>query len=154
LITGRNKGIIITSASDASGEPGSDFVVGGGKRGAEFYFPYPAKVHKVVGDQNWETDVSTSPGGKRGYGNYVDLTVKLPSGREADVRLAHFDQVNQLLSPGMQLPAGALIGKQGRTGSTTGAHVSADWYEPNGSYTPNLAARNEFLNSYLKAAGG
>jgi len=154
LITGRNKGIIITSAADASGEPGSDFVIEGGKRGANFYFPYPAKVHKVVADQNWRTDLTTNPGGRRGYGNYVDLTVTLPSGRVADVRAAHLDSVNPHLRPGAVLPGGALIGTQGDTGSATAPHVSVDWYKPHGSYTPDLAARDEFLNSYLKATKG
>jgi len=146
--TGANKGIMVTSASDRSGEPGSDFVVEGGRRGAPFYFPYAAKVHKVVGDQNWETNLEKGPG-KRGYGNYVDLTVDLPDGQKADVRLAHFDSVNPELQPGAVLPAGAFIGAQGRTGSTTGAHVSADWYEPNGSHTPNTKARDYFLQ-YLR----
>lgn len=140
LETGQNSGIIITSANDASGEPGSDFVVDGGRRGARFYFPYPATVHSVKRGQ----------GEGVGYGNYVDLTVQLPSGRKADARIAHLDDVAGPLQPGMPIPAGAYIGTQGRTGRTTGPHVSIDWYNPGGSYTPNLAARDEFLNQYLR----
>ena len=147
--TGINTGIQITSAVDASGEPGSDFVISNGQRGAKFYFPYSAEVLRVVDNQNWETNLEKGPG-RRGYGNLVELRVTLPDGTKSDVLIAHFDDVNGKLSPGMTIPANSYIGTQGRTGSTTGAHISMDWYQPDGSATPNLPARNWFLNNYLK----
>lgn len=146
--TGQNTGIQITSANDASGEPGSDFVISGGKRGEEFYFPYPSKVVAVQKNSNWETNLESNPSGRRGYGNYVDLEVTLPNGMVSDVRLAHFDNVADI-QIGQPLPANAFIGTQGRTGSTTGAHISGDWYRP-GSTTPDLQARDYFLNNYLR----
>lgn len=146
--TGQNTGIMITSANDASGEPGSDFVISGGKRGEEFYFPYPSKVVAVQKNSNWETNLESNPSGRRGYGNYVDLEVTLPNGTVSDVRLAHFDNVANI-QVGQPLPANAFIGTQGRTGSTTGAHISGDWYRP-GSTTPDLQARDYFLNNYLR----
>lgn len=147
---GMNRGIQITSANDASGEPGSDFVVDNGRRGADFYFPYKARVVKVVGNDNREFNLEKGAKG-RGYGNYVDLEVVLPGGEKADVRLAHFDGVDGSLKEGMTLPPGALIGQQGRTGSTTGAHISADWYYP-GTNKPHTKARDIFLQQYLRKA--
>ena len=79
---------------------------------------------------------------------YVDLEVTLPNGTVSDVRLAHFDNVANI-QVGQPLPANAFIGTQGRTGSTTGAHISGDWYRP-GSTTPDLQARDYFLNNYLR----
>jgi murein DD-endopeptidase MepM/ murein hydrolase activator NlpD len=122
------KGAVLTSAKDTTGEPGFDFVIPGG-RGAAFRAPFNAQVVKVVGNQNWETNLEKGPG-KRGYGNYVDLRVKTPDGKAFDVRLAHFDKVNPQLKPGAVIGPGTLIGTQGRTGSTTGAHVSWDMYDP------------------------
>lgn len=121
------KGATITSAKDTTGEPGFDFVIPGG-RGAAFRAPFNAQVVKVVGNQNWETNLEKGPG-KRGYGNYVDLRFKTPEGKFADIRLAHFDRVNPQLKPGAVIGPGTFIGTQGRTGSTTGAHVSWDMYD-------------------------
>ena len=146
--TGQNSDIIITSANDASGEPGSDFVISNGERGAKFYFPYSARVVAVESNSNGETNLESNPGGQRGYGNYVDLEVTLPNGRTSDVRLAHFDDVANL-QVGQILPENSFIGTQGRTGSTTGAHVSADWYRP-GTSQPDTASRDWFLNNYLR----
>ena len=146
--TGSNTGIQVTSASDASGEPGSDFVISNGQRGAKFHFPYKAEVLRVVSNQNWETRLEEGPG-RRGYGNLVELRVTLPNGMKADVLIAHFDAVNGEIKVGDVIPPGTYIGTQGRTGSTTGAHISMDWYQPNGTAQPNLPARNWFLNNYL-----
>ena len=66
---GTNTGIIITSANDASGEPGSDFVINNGQRGARFYFPFKSKVVAIDRDSNWETNLSSNPNGQRGFGN-------------------------------------------------------------------------------------
>jgi murein DD-endopeptidase MepM/ murein hydrolase activator NlpD len=131
------KGAVVTSAKDTSGEPGFDFVIPGG-RGAVFKAPFNAQVLKVVGDQNWETHLEQGSG-QRGYGNYVDIRAKTPEGRAFDVRLAHFDAINPALKPGMVIGPGTAIGKQGRTGSTTGPHVSWDMYDPNKNTTsPDL----------------
>lgn len=122
------KGVQITSAVDTTGEPGFDFVIPGG-RGAEFKVPFKAQVLKVVNDP-WETNLEKGPG-RRGYGSYVDVRSVDPStGKTFDVRFAHFDKLNPNLKPGSVVDAGTFIGTQGRTGSTTGAHVSADFYEP------------------------
>jgi murein DD-endopeptidase MepM/ murein hydrolase activator NlpD len=122
------KGVQITSPVDTSGEPGFDFVIPGG-RGAQFQVPFKAQVLKVVNDP-WETNLEKGPG-RRGYGNYVDVRgVDPTTGKSFDVRLAHFDKLNPGLKPGVVIEPGTFIGTQGRSGSTTGAHVSADFYEP------------------------
>jgi hypothetical protein len=144
------KGAIITSAKDTTGEPGFDFVIPGG-RGAAFRAPFNAQVVKVVGDQNWETNLEKGPG-KRGYGNYVDLRFKTPGGTYADVRLAHFDKVNPQLKPGAVIGPGTFIGTQGRTGSTTGAHISWDMYDPgkNSTSPEVLKYRDIFVDRIRK----
>jgi muramidase (phage lysozyme) len=121
-------GVQITSAVDTSGEPGFDFVIPGG-RGAEFKLPFQAQVLKVVNDP-WESNLEKGST-RRGYGNFVDVRgVDPQTGKAFDVRLAHFDKLNPNLKPGAVIGAGTPIGTQGRTGSTTGAHVSADFYDP------------------------
>lgn len=118
-------------AFDASGEPGFDFTIEGGKRGAVFQSPYKAEVLKVVSDQNWENNLEKTGGGRRGYGNHVELRFTDPkTGRSFDSLIAHFDQVNPDLKPGSVITAGTPIGTQGRTGSTTGAHISWDFFDP------------------------
>ena len=122
------KGVQITSPVDTTGEPGFDFVIPGG-RGAQFKVPFKAQVLKVVNDP-WETNLEKGPG-RRGYGNYVDVRgIDPATGKSFDVRLAHFDKLNPVLQPGAVIDPGTFIGTQGRSGSTTGAHVSADFYEP------------------------
>lgn len=126
-------GTQITSAVDTSGEPGFDFVIPGG-RGAAFNLPFKAQVLKVVSDP-WETNLENGPG-RRGYGNYVDVRgIDPQTGKAFDVRLAHFDKLNPSLKPGAVINPGTFIGTQGRSGSTTGAHVSADFYDPDKTTT-------------------
>lgn len=121
-------GAQITSAVDTSGEPGFDFVIPGG-RGAAFKLPFQAQVLKVVNDP-WESNLEKGST-RRGYGNFVDVRgVDPQTGKAFDVRLAHFDKLNPSLKPGAVIGPGTFIGTQGRTGSTTGAHVSADFYDP------------------------
>jgi len=116
---------------DTSGEPGFDFSIEGGKRGAVFQSPYKAEVLKVVRDQNWENNLEKTGGGRRGYGNHVELRFTDPkTGRSFDSLIAHFDQVNPELKPGTVISAGTPIGTQGRTGSTTGPHISWDFFDP------------------------
>ena len=145
--TGQNRGIIVTSAIDP-GEKGTDYVISNGQRGAKFYFPVKSKVIEVVRDQNWETNLENNPNGRRGYGNYVDVETDFGNGIVADARIAHFDDVANL-GVGQQIPAGTFLGTQGRTGSTTGAHISIDWYYP-GTNTPYPEARDYYLNNYLR----
>lgn len=139
------KGVQITSPVDTSGEPGFDFVIPGG-RGAEFKVPFKAKVLKVVNDP-WETNLEKGPG-RRGYGNYVDVRGVDPrTGKAFDVRLAHFDKLNPNLKPGAVVDPGTFIGTQGRSGSTTGAHVSADFYEPD----KNVASKEVLtIRNYIR----
>lgn len=116
---------------DVSGEPGFDFSIEGGKRGAVFQSPYKAEVLKVVRDQNWENNLEKTGGGRRGYGNHVELRFTDPkTGHTFDSLIAHFDQVNPDLKPGAVISAGTPIGTQGRTGSTTGPHISWDFFDP------------------------
>jgi murein DD-endopeptidase MepM/ murein hydrolase activator NlpD len=58
---------------------------------------------------------------------------------EADMLYAHFDDV--LVEKGEIVDGDQIIGTQGRSGSTTGAHVSVDIYPVDG----NIEAQNELL---------
>lgn len=51
-------------------------------------------------------------------------------GKVVDTLIAHFDELNQNLKPGDVITPGTYIGTQGRTGSTTGAHISMDFFNP------------------------
>lgn len=129
------KGVQITSAKDTSGEPGFDFVIEGGKRGAAFNAPFTAEVLKVVQDPR-EFNLEKNPNAPRGYGNRVELRVTDPAtGKKHDLLIAHFDQVNPNLKPGQLVQPGTFIGTQGRTGSTTGAHISIDGFDPGSTAT-------------------
>ena len=63
------------------------------------------------------------------------------------MRIAHLDSVANIRN-GQVLTQGAFVGTQGRTGSTTAAHMSLDWYQP-GTSTPDWEAAEWFLNNYL-----
>jgi len=143
------KGATVTSWNDTGGK-GIDFVIPGG-RGAIFAAPFNAKVLKVVNDSR-ETNLEKNPNGPRFYGNYVDLRATAPDGTPFDVRLAHFDRLNSNLKPGTIIGAGTPIGTQGRTGSTTGAHVSADFYDPGSTNASErvLAIKNLIANRISK----
>lgn len=143
------KGAIVTSWNDTGGK-GIDFVIPGG-RGATFTAPFRAQVLKVVSDPR-ETNLERTPSGPRFYGNYVDLRATAPDGTPFDVRLAHFDKLNPNLKPGAVINPGTPIGTQGRTGSTTGAHVSADFYDPDKTTASSrvLAIKNAIANRISK----
>jgi muramidase (phage lysozyme) len=145
----RFAGVQITSEADP-GQPGFDFVVAGGKRGAPFVSPVEAEVLRV----------SKSPGEyrleegdtRRGYGNAVELRFRTPQGKEVDTLIAHFDEINPSLKPGMKIPTGYYLGKQGRSGSTTGAHVSMDFFDPGKSTASaeTLQVRNQLRDTIRK----
>ncbi len=116
---------VVTSAVDATGEPGLDFALPGGEN-AMFVSPFNAQVLKVVRENNAG---NRGPGG-RGYGNYVELRGISPEGKQFDALIAHFNEVNPNLKPGMKISAGTPVGLQGVTGRATGPHVSMDFFEP------------------------
>ena len=116
---------VVTSAVDATGEPGLDFSIAGGAN-AMFAAPFNAQVLKVVRDPN----PSNRGAGGRGYGNYVELRGVTPEGKAFDTLIAHFNQINPNLKPGMRLAAGTPLGLQGETGRATGPHISMDFYDP------------------------
>lgn len=126
------KGVQITDPTD---KEGFDFVIEGGKRGAPFSAPFTAEVLKVVQDPR-EFNLEKNPNAPRGYGNRVELRVTDPStGKKHDLLIAHFDKVNPNLKPGQLVQPGTFIGTQGRTGSTTGAHISIDGFDPGSTTT-------------------
>lgn len=116
---------VVTSAVDATGEPGLDFSIAGGAN-AVFATPFNAQVLKVVREPN---TANRGPGG-RGYGNYVELRGVTPEGKPFDALIAHFNKLNPNLKPGMRLAAGTPLGLQGETGRATGPHISMDFYDP------------------------
>lgn len=116
-------GAVVTSAVDATGEPGLDFALKGG-RGAAFASPFNAEVLKVVRETN---TANRGPGGK-GYGNYIELRGAGPKG-PFDTLIAHFDELNPNIKPGMKIAAGTYLGKQGETGRATGPHISMDFFD-------------------------
>lgn len=131
------KGIIVTSAVDASGEPGLDYVVENGRRGAQFGSLTPGRVIEVIANQNWESHLEAG-GTRRGYGNRVIVRSKDPkTGQEVDLLYAHLDRVN--VRVGQQVGVGTVLGTQGRTGSTTGAHVSVDFFAKDKNYASAAA---------------
>lgn len=146
--TGENTGYQVTAPRD--GASGVDFVIENGRRGAPYYFPVGGKVIKVVNDMNVEYRLDEDPNAPRDFGNYVEVQITIPElgNRVADVLIAHFDQVNDL-KPGDVIPANTLLGTQGRTGSTTGAHISFDCYVP-GSTIPDSVCRDWFRDNYTK----
>ena len=119
---------VVTSAVDATGEPGLDFALTGGAN-AMFATPFNAQVLKVVRESN---AANRGPGG-RGYGNYVELRGVTPEGKPFDTLIAHFNEVNPNLKPGMRLAAGTPLGLQGNTGRATGPHISMDFFDPGAS---------------------
>lgn len=116
---------VVTSAVDATGEPGLDFALPGGEN-AMFVSPFNAQVLKVVR----ESDSKNRGAGGRGYGNYVELRGVSPEGKQFDTLIAHFNQVNPNLKPGMRISAGTPVGLQGVTGRATGPHISMDFFNP------------------------
>lgn len=138
--------IVTQARDDSSRSVGSDFVIEGGKRGAKYLFPADATVLKVVTGKNEEFHREAGDT-RRGYGNNVEVRIQTPYG-PADFLFAHFDKIGDLKA-GQKVKAGTFMGTQGRTGSTTGAHVSVDAFYPD-SFEPNRQAREWFLKTFLQ----
>jgi tape measure domain-containing protein len=119
------EGVQITSAIDASGEPGLDYVVDNGKKGAPVGSVTEGKVIEIKRNQK---EIHKEKGEQgRSAGNVVIVrSVDPKTGKEADLLYAHFDKIAVAL--GDMVKVGDVLGTQGRTGSTTGAHVSLDFY--------------------------
>ena len=133
----------ITNSNDGPG--GVDAVLSGG-RGAKYVFPISGTVLKVVNNRSTEYHLEEGDT-RRDYGNHVEIRFILPSGREVDVLISHFGQVANL-QVGSLLNPNTLIGTQGRSGSTTGPHVSFDFFKK-GTSTPDREAKEWFINNYL-----
>lgn len=143
--------MIVTSRVDASGEPGFDMVIERGRRGARMTWPTSFQVLEVNRDSREFHKERGQPG--RGYGNHVIIRFTDPvSGKRVDVLSSHHDQLNPALRPGRTYPAGTFIGTQGRTGSTTGPHISLDFFDPdsNRASASTLAIRDRFRNTFEK----
>lgn len=136
---------IVTDPADGRG--GTDAVFQNGERGAKYAWPVQGQVLKVVNDRPTEYRLEEGAT-QRDFGNHVEIRFTLPTGREVDVLVAHFDEVADL-KPGDIIAPNTFIGTQGRSGSTTGAHVSFDFYEK-GTNTPDSEARDWFLKNYLR----
>jgi len=146
------QGVQITSAVDASGEPGFDMVIEGGRRGARLAWPTSFEVLRVVRGSRAEFRRDKGDP-RRGYGNLVEIRFTDPTtGRKVDVLSAHHDEINPALQPGRRFGPGTWLGTQGRTGSTTGAHVSLDFFDP-GAKTASgatLQIRNRFRDGFAR----
>lgn len=144
-IIGPNTGIIVTDPADGTG--GTDAVIKQGQRGAKYSWPVQGQVLKVVNDRSTEYRLEEGAT-KRDFGNHVEIRFRLPSGREVDALVSHFDKVADL-KPGDTISPNTFIGTQGRSGSTTGAHVSFDFYQK-GTNIPDTEARDWFLKTHLQ----
>lgn len=139
----------ITSRVDASGEPGFDMSVAGGRQ-ARLTWPVSFEVLRVVRNNGREIRKERGDGG-RSYGNLVEIRFTDPfTGRKVDVLSAHHDQINPALRVGGRYPAGTMIGNQGRTGSTTGEHFSLDFFDPGTRRASpgTLLVRNRFRDEF------
>lgn len=149
------EGITVTSAVDASGEPGLDYVVSDGRRGANFGALAGGEVIRTVTDQNWENNMGRGgpSTGRRGYGNQVIVRARDEvTGEFVDMLYAHLDSV--AVQVGQQVGVGTVLGTQGRTGSTTGAHVSLDFFAPDSRETNSaaLAMRDRYARELANGA--
>ena len=112
---------------DRTSEPGIDFTY----RGGQTLALYPGKVVDI--GQQYRKD-----GG--GYGNYVLVESTDPNnGKKFTTLYAHFGDGKIRINKGDAVQAGAIIGAQPNknkkgyfTGSGSGEHTSADFYEPDG----------------------
>ena len=132
--------------NDSLVSSGSDFTIKNGERGAQYMFPQGGRIIKVVRDRTEEFHIEKGDT-RSGYGNRVEVRFDTPYG-EVDFLFSHFDKVGDF-KEGQVVPQGAFMGTQGRTGSTTGAHISVDAFDKD-STNPNPRARDWFLKTYLQ----
>jgi len=126
-------------------------VIEGGRRGARMTWPTSFQVLEVNRNSQEFHKERGQPG--RGYGNHVIIRFTDPvTGKRVDVLSSHHDQLNPSLRPGRTYPAGTFLGTQGRTGSTTGAHISLDFFDPDSSRVSSstLAIRDRFRDTFEK----
>ncbi len=149
------KDVVVTSAVDGDGQPGMDYVTeannGNGGRGAWVPSLTAGKVIEVRNDNRELTDGS----GEQGYGNVAIVrTLDEKSGEFVDLLYAHFDKLT--VKVGDEVAVGTVLGTQGRTGSTTGAHTSVDFYgkDSNQATAASLAMRDRLANDLASGAGG
>ncbi len=124
-------------------------VIEQGRRGARMTWPTSFQVLEVNRNGKEIHKETGQPG--RSYGNHVIIRFTDPvTGKRVDVLSSHHDQLNPSLRPGRNYPAGTFIGTQGRTGSTTGAHISLDFFDPdsNRASSSTLAIRNRFRDTF------
>lgn len=149
------KDVVVTSAIDSDGQPGMDYVTeannGNGGRGAWAPSLTAGKVIEIRNDNRELTDGS----GEQGYGNVAIVrTLDEKSGEFVDLLYAHFDQL--AVKVGDEVAVGTVLGTQGRTGSTTGAHTSVDFYgkDSNQPTSASLAMRDRLAQDLASGAGG
>lgn len=138
--------LVTDPTDDTSRSTGSDFVIQNGERGARYLIPQDGTVLKVVKDRPEEFRVNEGDT-RSGYGNHVEIRFDTPYG-PADFLFSHFDKVGDFKA-GQVISRGTFMGTQGRSGSTTGAHISVDAFDRD-SPNPNPRARDWFLKTYLQ----
>jgi hypothetical protein len=129
------------------GQPGIDFTYKGGKTLAL----YPGKVTDIGSQYN--SDGS-------GYGNYVLVeSVDPNTGRKFTTLYAHFGDGKISVRKGDTVQSGAIIGAQPNrnirghfTGSGSGEHTSADFYEPDGR--TRYSGANKLITQVLDSFAG
>jgi hypothetical protein len=132
---------------DTSNEPGIDFTYKGGKTLAL----YPGKVTAISSQYN-------SSGS--GYGNYVLVESTDPNtGRKFTTLYAHFGNGKIYVRKGDTVQSGSPLGAQPNrnikghfTGSGSGEHTSADFYEPDGR--TRYRGANKLIDQILNSFSG
>jgi len=140
------KVLVTDPRDDTSRSTGSDFVIKNGERGARYLIPQDGTVLKVVKDRPEEFRLEEGDT-RRSYGNHVEIRFDTPYG-PADFLFSHFDKVGDFKA-GQVISRGTFMGTQGRSGSTTGAHISVDAFDQD-TPNPNPRARDWFLKTYLQ----
>jgi hypothetical protein len=146
------KGVIITSAVDPE-SPGFDMAIEGGRRGAQFRWPFSFRVVGMEVNRRENNMERTGNRSDRFYGTNVTLRFRSPvDGREYDVVSAHHDSLNPALRRGGSYPAGTFLGTQGRTGSTTGTHTSLDVYVAGTRRAAPMTVRSHLRDGFAKGS--
>lgn len=133
---------------DVSKEPGIDFTYKGGKTLAL----YPGKVVDIGSQYNSRTG--------RGYGNYILVeSIDPNTGRKFTTLYAHFGNGKISVKKGDIIQAGTSLGAQPNankrgyfTGSGSGEHTSADFYNPDGR--TRYAGADKLISQILNTFSG